>query len=81
MRNKIHRESAAEQLRSMNSVWTESVNPEAPWPEYPRPQMQRSAWLNLNGPWEFAGYAAAASTTCSSQWHACMSDFAAAFQE
>jgi beta-galactosidase/beta-glucuronidase len=24
-----------------------------PRPEYPRPQMVRAAWLNLNGPWEF----------------------------
>ncbi|MBV9850048.1 MAG: glycoside hydrolase family 2 [Armatimonadetes bacterium] len=25
-----------------------------PRPEYPRPQMVRDAWLNLNGPWQFA---------------------------
>jgi beta-galactosidase/beta-glucuronidase len=24
-----------------------------PRPEYPRPQMVRESWLNLNGPWEF----------------------------
>jgi hypothetical protein len=24
-----------------------------PRPEYPRPQMARKEWLNLNGPWEF----------------------------
>ena len=24
-----------------------------PRPEYPRPQMVREAWLNLNGIWEF----------------------------
>lgn len=24
-----------------------------PRPEYPRPQMVRSQWMNLNGPWEF----------------------------
>ena len=24
-----------------------------PRPEYPRPQLVRDAWLNLNGPWEF----------------------------
>lgn len=45
------------QLRSMDSHWTQQVNADAPWPEYPRPQMQRSHWLNLNGTWEFAGYA------------------------
>ena len=57
MRNKVQREPLGQQLRSMDSVWTGSVSPEAPWPEYPRPQMQRSAWLNLNGSWEFAGSA------------------------
>ena len=25
-----------------------------PWTVYPRPQMKRSSWLNLNGQWEFA---------------------------
>jgi len=24
-----------------------------PRPEYPRPQFQRAAWLNLNGDWQF----------------------------
>ena len=55
----------------MDSAWTGSVNPETPWPDYPRPQMQRNAWLNLNGPWEFAGSVGLASgvshcrsTTC-----------------
>lgn len=35
------------------------VNPEQPLPEYPRPQMVRTEWLNLNGVWEFQaiGYA------------------------
>ena len=25
------------------------------WQEYPRPQMKRSKWLNLNGIWELEG--------------------------
>ena len=29
------------------------TGPEGPRPEYPRPQLQRSEWLNLNGEWEF----------------------------
>ena len=24
-----------------------------PLPEHPRPDFERSAWLNLNGPWQF----------------------------
>ncbi len=30
------------------------VDPAAPWPEYPRPQLVRENWLNLNGPWDYA---------------------------
>jgi beta-galactosidase/beta-glucuronidase len=34
--------------------WAKDVNPENVWPEYPRPQMTRPQWLNLNGLWEYA---------------------------
>lgn len=34
--------------------WTGEVSAENPWPEYPRPQMVREQWLNLNGQWELA---------------------------
>lgn len=34
--------------------WTEEVGPDNARPEYPRPQMVRDAWKNLNGVWEFA---------------------------
>src|SRR5687768_7910858 len=27
---------------------------EIPWPEHPRPDFQRRAWVNLNGEWDFA---------------------------
>lgn len=36
------------------SRWASEVDPAAPWPEYPRPQMAREAWLNLNGLWDYA---------------------------
>ena len=33
--------------------WASQINPSAPWPEYPRPQMVRNDWLSLNGLWQF----------------------------
>ncbi|QOR75757.1 MAG: beta-galactosidase [Thermoflavifilum sp.] len=34
--------------------FAQQVNPQHPWPEYPRPQMERKAWMNLNGLWNYA---------------------------
>jgi hypothetical protein len=34
--------------------WAAQVSPENAHPEYPRPQMVRSEWLNLNGLWQYA---------------------------
>ena len=34
--------------------WGRQVTKENAWREYPRPQMVREAWLNLNGEWEYA---------------------------
>ena len=31
-----------------------SVDPNSVWPEYPRPQLVRSQWINLNGLWNWA---------------------------
>ena len=33
--------------------WANNVTPENVWKEYPRPQMVRTDWLNLNGLWDF----------------------------
>ncbi|MDR1455466.1 MAG: beta-galactosidase [Tannerella sp.] len=38
----------------LKTSWAEQVSPENVWPEYPRPQLERTAWLNLNGEWEYA---------------------------
>ena len=34
--------------------WGAEVTPENAWTEYPRPQMRRDVWTNLNGNWEYA---------------------------
>ena len=34
--------------------WGKKVQPDNAWQEYPRPQMVRSEWLNLNGLWDYA---------------------------
>ncbi|MBG0788493.1 MAG: hypothetical protein H0S79_25670, partial [Anaerolineaceae bacterium] len=39
---------------ALTTPWTDQVDPKLPWPEYPRPQMVRERWLNLNGPWAYA---------------------------
>ncbi|KAL4954381.1 glycoside hydrolase superfamily [Aspergillus filifer] len=40
------------QTPPLTTDWTEEVGTN-PWPEYPRPQMQRANWQNLNGIWEY----------------------------
>jgi hypothetical protein len=38
----------------LTTRWTGDVSPQRVWPEYPRPQMVRSEWVNLNGLWNYA---------------------------
>ncbi|GHF44011.1 glycoside hydrolase [Deinococcus metalli] len=37
----------------LRTPWTAQVSTTRPLPEYPRPQLVRPEWLNLNGPWQF----------------------------
>jgi hypothetical protein len=42
------------QTAQLMTPWGESLQATDPvWPEYPRPQMVREKWLNLNGIWQF----------------------------
>lgn len=34
--------------------WANKIDPEKPLPKYPRPQLRRKEWLNLNGLWDYA---------------------------
>ncbi|MGV9249898.1 PA14 domain-containing protein [Streptomyces sp. NPDC003697] len=38
----------------LRTRWAEQVGPDNALPEYPRPQLTRTAWRNLDGRWEFA---------------------------
>ena len=38
----------------LTTRWTKDVKADKALPEYPRPQMRRDAWLNLNGVWQLA---------------------------
>ena len=39
---------------TLRTRWADSVSQVMPLPEYPRPQMARPNWVNLNGPWAYA---------------------------
>ncbi|WP_199439817.1 LamG-like jellyroll fold domain-containing protein [Umezawaea beigongshangensis] len=51
----IVRNAANSSTHRLRTEWADDVDAEHPLPEYPRPQQVREKWLNLNGPWEFAG--------------------------
>ena len=38
---------------NLMTKWAGDVDPRAPLPEYPRPQMVRDQWQNLNGLWDY----------------------------
>ena len=38
---------------TIRTTWGEQLNADHPLPEYPRPQMVREGWFNLNGLWDY----------------------------
>ncbi|SKB37941.1 glycoside hydrolase family 2 protein [Daejeonella lutea] len=38
---------------SISTQWAKDVNDKNAWQEYPRPQLVRDRWLNLNGLWDY----------------------------
>lgn len=49
------------------TVWGEKVTPENAWQDYPRPQMKRAQWKNLNGHWDYK-ITARAATESPTNW-------------
>ncbi len=43
----------------LDTPYASQVSQTLPWPEYPRPQLTRAEWLNLNGIWQYQSGAAA----------------------
>jgi hypothetical protein len=39
---------------SLRTPWADAIDPDAVLQEYPRPQLARASYLNLNGRWEYA---------------------------
>ena len=60
------------QAPGMKTPWGEKVTPENAWREYPRPQMVRDNWTNLNGLWQYCvvptGLRTAEASRFPSQW-------------
>lgn len=38
----------------IRTTWAENLDPNNVLPEYPRPQLERNEWMNLNGLWSYA---------------------------
>ena len=41
-------------IRPLFTPWGETLDRDHPLPEYPRPQLRRESYLNLNGRWQYA---------------------------
>ena len=41
-------------MNIMLTKWGKELDRSCPLPEYPRPQMKRDSYVNLNGVWQYA---------------------------
>ena len=53
-RREPRRVLARRTLRPLLTPWGERLDRDHPLPEYPRPQLRRDSFLNLNGRWQYA---------------------------
>jgi hypothetical protein len=49
----VHAQDWQPKTASLMTPYAKDVDPKNVLPEYPRPQMERQRWLNLNGVWQF----------------------------
>ena len=38
----------------IKTIWGKNLDPDKIWKEYPRPQLERKDWINLNGLWSYS---------------------------
>ena len=50
------------------TVWGEKMTPGTAWRGYPRPQMVRPSWINLNGEWDYAITSVTNTPGCPVKW-------------
>ncbi len=48
------RKSTSPVPERITTRWAKNVKPNNVWAEYPRPQMERVDWMNLNGLWDYS---------------------------
>ena len=41
-------------VKELKTPWTDQISAENAWKDYPRPQMVRDSYINLNGLWDYA---------------------------
>lgn len=39
--------------KGLKTKWADEITPENAWQHYPRPQLEREEWVNLNGLWDY----------------------------
>ena len=47
-------EQEKEMSKPLKTIWGEQLDPRHVLEEYPRPQLVRGNWMNLNGYWDYA---------------------------
>lgn len=55
-------------ITPLTTIWGDSLDPEHVLQEYPRPQLQRDSYYNLNGLWDYA-ITKSETTSCSDSLH------------